>query len=122
MLKELLSYVLPKELIASFELVDLQEKEEVLHLYLDEYNIVPEEYQALSLSPNGFYEESTLKDFPLRDKKVVLHIRRRRWIDAQGKSYSRSWDLAAEGTRYSREFAFFLKETFGYLPDSGPIT
>jgi hypothetical protein len=74
------------------------------------------------LSPNGFYEESTLKDFPLRDKKVVLHIRRRRWIDQDGKSYSRRWDLTAEGTRYSKEFAYFLKEAFGYLPDSSPIS
>jgi len=72
--------------------------------------------------PDGFYGESTLKDFPLRDKKVILHIRRRRWIDARGKSYSRSWDLAAEGTRYSKEFAFFLKEASGYLPDSSPIS
>jgi len=54
------------------------------------------------LLSNGFYEASTIKDFPLRDKKVVLHIRRRRWKDHEGKSYSRQWDLTAEGTRYSK--------------------
>ena len=70
---------------------------------------------------NGFYEESTIKDFPLRDKKVVLHVRRRRWKDKEGKSYSRQWELTAEGTRYSKEFANFLKEAFGYLPDTGTI-
>ena len=122
MFTELLRYVLPKELVESFELVDLQEETEVLHLYLDECNIVPAEYSHLSLFPHGFHEESTLKDFPLRDRKVVLHIRRRRWIDSDGKSYSRRWDLAAEGTRYSKEFASFLKEAFGYLPDSSPIS
>jgi hypothetical protein len=122
MIKELLPYILPKELVESFELVDLQEKEETLHLYLDECNIVPEEYKTLSLLPNGFYEESTLKDFPLRDRKVVLHLRRRRWVDKEGKSYFRQWDLVAEGTRYSKEFASFLKEAFGYLPDSSPIS
>jgi hypothetical protein len=122
MFKELLPYVLPKEIIESFDLVNLQDKEEILHLYLDESNVIPEEYQELSLSPNGFYEESTIKDFPLRDRKVVLHIRRRRWVDKEGKSYSRQWDLVAEGTRYSKEFAIFLKEAFGYLPDSGPIS
>jgi hypothetical protein len=100
----------------------LQESEETLHLYLDEYNRVPQEYQEMKLSPNGFYEESLIKDFPLRDRKVVLHIRRRRWIDSSGKSYSRSWDLVSEGTRYSKEFAIFLKEAFGYIPDSSPIT
>ena len=93
-----------------------------MHLYLDECNIIPQEYEKLSLSANGFYEESLIKDFPLRDKKVVLHIRRRRWIDEAGKSYSRRWDLVAEGTRYSKEFAIFLKEIFGHIPDSSPIS
>jgi hypothetical protein len=115
-------YVLPVEIVDFFDLVDLQEKEGVLYLYLDECNIVPDEYEGLSLIPNGFYESSTLKDFPLRDKKVVLHLRRRRWRDSEGKSYSRRWDLSAEGTRYSREFASFLKDAFGYLPDSSPIS
>lgn len=116
---ELIRYVLPDELV---ELTGLTETEGVLHLYLDELNIIPEAYKTKYLSPNGFYEESKIKDFPLRDRKVVLHVRRRRWVDAEGKSYSRDWDLTAEGTRYSKEFAFFLKEAFGYLPDTGPIT
>jgi len=122
MFKELLHYVFPKEIVESFDLVNLQEQEETLHLYLDECNVVPEEYKELSLFPNGFYEESTLKDFPLRDKKVVLHLRRRRWIDVQGKSYSRRWDFVADGTRYSKEFASFLKDAFGHIPDSSPIS
>jgi len=122
MVKELLHYVLPKEIVDNFDLVNLQEKEDTLHLFLDEGCNVPEEYKDLSLSANGFYEESMIKDFPLRDKKVVLHIRRRRWVDEAGKSYSRHWELVAEGTRYSKEFASFLKDAFGYLPDSSPIS
>jgi len=122
MIKELLRYVLPKEVVDSFDLVNLHKEEETLHLFLDECNIIPEEYKEMSLLPNGFYEESTLKDFPLRDKKVVLHIRRRRWVDKAGNSYSRRWDLVAEGTRYSKEFAIFLKEAFGYIPDTSPIS
>ena len=121
-LLSLIRYVLPVEIVDFFDLVDLQEKEGVLYLYLDECNIVPDEYEGLSLISNGFYESSTLRDFPLRDKKVVLHLRRRRWRDSEGKSYSRRWDLSAEGTRYSREFASFLKDAFGYLPDSSPIS
>jgi hypothetical protein len=122
MFTELIRYVLPKEIIDSFELVNLQESDATLHLYLEEYNDVPQEYKALSLSSNGFYEESQIKDFPLRDRKVVLHLRRRRWVDETGKSYSRRWDLVAEGSRYSKEFANFLKEAFGHIPDSGPIS
>jgi hypothetical protein len=119
MIQELIKYVLPHEVIDYFELIDIKIEEEALHLYLDELNIVPKVYEQLSLSSNGFYEESLIKDFPLRDKKVLLHVRRRRWVDETGKSYSRDWDLVASGTRYSKEFASFLKEVFGYTADTG---
>jgi hypothetical protein len=121
-LLSLTKYVLPTELVEYFELKSIKETSETLHLYLEEQNVIPAEYASLSLSSNGFYEESTIKDFPLRDKKVVLHVRRRRWIDEVGKSYSRHWDLMAAGTRYSKGFAYFLKEAFGYLPDTSPIS
>ena len=122
LLLELVRYVLPLEIVDYFDLVDLHESESVLHLFLDESNIIPEEHRTKSLSSNGFYEESTIKDFPLRDRKVILHVRRRRWVDESGKSHSRQWELVAEGTRYSKEFASFLKEAFGYLPDTSPIS
>jgi hypothetical protein len=118
---DLIKYVLPHEVADYFELVDIKEEPEVLHPYLDELNIIPPEYTGLGLSGNGFYDESAITDFPLRDRKVLLHVRRRRWVDAAGKSYSRSWKLTAEGTRYSKEFASFLKDTFGYLPGTCPI-
>jgi len=120
-LLELVRYVLPLEIVENFSLVDLQETEGTLHIYLDERDAVLEEWEGKSLSSNGFYEESTIKDFPLRDRKVVLHVRRR-WLDEAGKSHSRRRELVAEGTRYSKEFAFFLKEAFGYLPDTGPVS
>jgi hypothetical protein len=122
LLIELAKYVIPKELLDFFELTDIEEEGEILHFYFDELNVIPLEYEGLGLCPNGFYQESTMKDFPLRDRKVILHIRRRRWVDDGGKSYSRDWDLVAEGTRYSKEFAFFLKEAFGYIPNTSPIT
>ena len=122
LLLELIRYVLPSEIVDYFDLTDIQESDGVLHLYLDESNVMPDVHPEKSLSPNGFYEASMIKDFPLRHKKVVLHVRRRRWIDAAGKSHSRHWDLVAAGTRYSKEFASFLKGAFGYIPDTGPIT
>ena len=116
----LLSIVFPQEFIDNFEIVDIQKDEllGVLHIYMDEFNILPKEYVGLDLSPNGFYPASCINDFPLRDKKVIIHIRRRRWIDKTGKSYSSHWELTAEGTRYSKEFAAFLKEAFGYDPNT----
>ena len=121
LLQELHRYVLPAETVGYFEIVDLQESEGRLHFYLDEHRVIQEEYSTKELSPNGFYEDSTIKDFSLRDRKVVLHVRRR-WVDLEGTSYSRRWDLVAEGTRYSTEVAFFFKDAFGYLPDTSPIS
>ena len=48
-LLSLIRYVLPVEIVDFFDLVDLQEKEGVLYLYLDECNILPDEYEGLSL-------------------------------------------------------------------------
>jgi hypothetical protein len=120
--EELVKYVFPGEIVEYFEIALIKEIEDTLHIYLDELNVVPAEHKDKELLPNGFYEESMIKDFPLRDKKVILHVRRRRWVDSQGKSHSREWELTAKGTRYSKEFAYFLKEAFGYLPDSSPIS
>jgi len=35
---------------------------------------------------------------------------------------SKDWQLVAKGTRHSNEFAAFLKEFLGYIPDYGQIT
>lgn len=120
-LSVLLDYVLPKELVDFFDLQDvrLDELNNVLHVYLDEKHNPPADLTPLELSPNGFYPASLVSDFPLRDRKVVLHVRRRRWVDPQGKSYSSTFNITAQGTRYSKEFASFLKEVFGYPSDSG---
>jgi Cu2+-containing amine oxidase len=77
LLLSLVKYVLGSELVDYFDLIALEEIGETLHIHLDELNIIPVEYVSLALFPNGFYAESTIKDFPLRDKKVVLHVRRR---------------------------------------------
>ena len=100
----LMKYVLPEEMAAYFDLKKIDENGEVLHLYLDEIDKKPEEYNDIVLYSNGFYEESMIKDFPLREKKVILHVRRRRWVDSSGLSYAKQWELTAEGTRYSKEF------------------
>ena len=73
-----------------------------------------------SLISNGFTEPTLINDFPIRDRKVVLHIRRRRWLDAEGHNVVLNvYNLATKGTRYSEEFAAFLKERLGYLPSDG---
>ena len=49
-------------------------------------------------------------DYSIRDHKVILHIRRRRWTDSRtGKSFviPIDLDIVAKGTRYSKEFGAF---------------
>lgn len=117
-------YILPQEFEEHFELKDVSEEkvgaEMLLHLYLDEKDEAPEGRE--DLIPNGYYEEMRINDFPIRDHRTVLHIRRRRWKDKGGQSVSKDWQLVAKGTRHSNEFAAFLKEFLGYIPDYSQIT
>lgn len=93
----------------------------MLHIYLDERDNRTEE-QSQIFKPNGFTEATQVQDFPIRDRKTVLHIRRRRYIDSNGKSVIiNNFNLSAQGTRYSDEFADFLKEILGYIPRDGEI-
>jgi hypothetical protein len=93
-----------------------------LHFYLEEMNVLPEEYSGEAMESKGFHKESVIKDFPLRDKALYLHVRRRRWLHkCSGEVVSRDWNLVAKGTHYTQDFAFFFKELIGFLPHRCPI-
>lgn len=115
----LLKHMLPSELFEYFDFIDIQESpDDTLTFYLDEKNIIPPEFTGRNIVSNGFDNPITIQDFPLRSKRVYLIVRRHKWKDKHTKKiYSRSWDLTANGTSYSKEFAVFLKELFGQLPD-----
>lgn len=114
----ILELILPKEILDYFIIVDLQILPKEVHLYIDEKNIVPEEYKQEKLTSKGFHPEAIIQDFPLRDKALYLHVRRRKWaVESSGQVVSKTWNLSATGTRYSNEFASFLKGLLGYLPD-----
>jgi hypothetical protein len=111
----LLKLILPAPIAEYFELTShRQEKEEkgdTLHLYLQEINLIPIEYSSDKLISKGFFDEVTIQDFPIRGQKVLLHIKRRRWLnETTGKVVFRNWDVIAQGTRITKEFAAFLKE------------
>ncbi len=92
----------------------------LLHIYLDERDL--REVTWHDLQPNGFTEPRLFNDFPQREHKVLLHVRRRRWLDQDRRNVIlESLPLVAEGTNYSAEFAEFLKKMVGYLPSDGPM-
>ena len=103
--------MLPEIIVDYFELTSHKKEEEVIHLYLREIDSIPKEYHESKLSSNGFFDEITVQDFPIRGHQVFLHITRRRWINEDtGEIVFRNWNLVAEGTRITQEFASFLKE------------
>jgi hypothetical protein len=114
----ILELILPKEILEYFTVTNLINQPREVHLFLDERNEVPDEYKGEKLVSKGFHPESVVQDFPLRNKALLLHVRRRKWeVESSKKIVSRTWNLSAEGTRYSNEFAAFLKGLLGYLPD-----
>ena len=124
--KELLygivSLMLPESMLDCFDIVKVDEEsipatatdmtfrpfKRMVNLYLDERdNRTPEQQ---SYTPNGFTEYTKVSDFPLRNRLVTLHIRRRRYKDEEGRNAVLcEYPLKAEGTSISPEFADFLK-------------
>ncbi len=113
---ELASFIIPKELLEYFEITEIKKHETAraekrLYIHLTEKNTVPVESAGRRMESKGFYPEMEVQDFPLRGRPVFLMIRRRRWRDKEtGEEIMRGWSLIPEGTKYTREFADFLKE------------
>ncbi|MCE2616809.1 hypothetical protein LO761_07785 [Bacteroidaceae bacterium 14-104] len=115
--------VLPKEMLDNFLITDieyvdtkLKYDEPEMHIRLDE-KIHPSLQGNSHFESKGFIAPVKVTDFPIRGHKVLLIIRRRKWLDTRtGKSFILPYSLVAEGTRYSKEFATFLKDTNGEVP------
>jgi len=111
---ELINLTLPDGLPDFFELVSVNKEEGVLCLYLEEKNIIPMEYRGSGIHSKGFHAEVRVADFPLRGKKVLLCIKKRRWENiTTGEILQRDWSLLSQGTRITNEFALFLKGALG---------
>ena len=112
-MKELLDLILPGDILAFFEVVKVTTTSDQIDIYLDEKNISPAEYSGQGVLSKGFTVPTSIQDFPLRGRAVYLHVRRRKWQLPSGDVVSNKFSLAADGTRYSREFASFLKGILG---------
>ena len=106
-----------------FDLKDVfveQKKEtKLVHIYLDENELRPDD--RTDIRPNGFTRESVFHDFPIRGHEVLLHIRRRRWLDSDNHNVMTECEFIQESTRCSTELAAFLKDAFGDAPYNGPF-
>jgi len=116
--RNFLDLILPQGILDYFLLTDFTSSTCEISLYLEEKNVIPEEYRSDKLISKGFFDEITVQDFPLRGKAVYLHIRRRRWLNpTTGAVVFRDWKMVAQGTRMTTEFASFLKAISGYQAD-----
>lgn len=118
----LATIVLPSQILDYFNITGVEQTATEIYISLDE-KMSPQLSQDPNYESKGFMESVNITDFPIRDHKVILRIRRRRWTDSRtGKSFSIPIDLdiVAKGTRYSKEFGAFLKETYGEIPSDLP--
>lgn len=111
---ELIALTLPEGLPDFFELTSVKKEEGVFCLYLEEKNIIPMEHRASGVHSKGFHAEVRVSDFPIRGKKVLLCIKKRRWENIHtGEIVQRDWSLLSQGTRITKDFALFLKGALG---------
>lgn len=102
--------IIPSGVSDYFEMTHYSKNDDRLDIFLDEMNVIPEEYQNNRLLSKGFFEPITLQDFPIRGLQVYLHVKRRRWLNQDTKKVVyRNWILVAKGTRITADFAAFLK-------------
>ena len=105
---------LPEGILTYFEVTHADRTATAILIYLDEKDLSEEERSGKHLQSKGFYPPASIHDFPLRGKSLILHVRRRRWVDLDtGNPYMRAWEVVAKGTRLTEEFASFLKGTLG---------
>lgn len=126
-LEQLAYLVLPKELLDHFDIVKIETEESDIDamsmtIHLDERMNASlqesDEYES-----KGFLNAVCITDFPIRDHKVILKLRRRRWTKLEtGETFVDHISVTESGTRYSKEFAAFLKETYGDIPNDLPYT
>ena len=126
----LISFFLPDGMTDWFEVVKVVEESNtgtetadvlynsIINIYLDERDNY--EGERLELKPNGFTEPTVVKDYPIRNRKVLLHVRRKRYLDAEGRNVIlNQYPLTADGTKVSVEFGLFLKDDNGHAAVDG---
>lgn len=116
---ETLSLIFPKELLSHFEIVlahelgNIEAKEDFIEIVFEERNILPPGIDVSQYESKGFYSKQ-IQDFPLRGKAVFLKIKRRVWRHKITKSsITNDFTFLAEGSKFTKELADFLKERSG---------
>lgn len=109
--QDLIQLLLPEGLFEYFDVVKVEKVENSFNIHIVERNLIPKELEGQKLESKGYFEEETVRDFPLRGKACFLKIKRRKWLNRDtGKIVYRNWDLVASGTRMTSKFTAFLTQ------------
>ncbi len=112
---QLLELILPEGVLEYFEIKSVKNIQIGFEVYLEEKADIPSEFAGEPLRCHGFHQEQTIHDLPTRGKVFDLKVKRRRWLNTESNQvYNRDWELMAKGTRFTQEFAAFLKGLPGY--------
>ena len=80
-LLELARLILPSGFIENFKITGITSNDSNVEISLDEFDNLPVERQGHKIESKGFLDAVTVRDFPLRDKRVNFRVRRRKWYD-----------------------------------------
>ena len=108
----LYSLFVPQEILNSFSIASIEEKDEDLFIYLiEKEDCIPD--KSLDLVQNGYMNPVELNSFPVVGIRCFLRLTRRKWKirgSTGAKSYTNTYDFALEGTKATKLFGAFLKE------------
>ena len=103
---------MPQEILNSFSIASIEEKDEDLFIYLiEKEDCIPD--KSLDLVQNGYMNPVELNSFPVVGKRCFLRLTRRKWKirgSTGAKSYTNTYDFELEGTKATKLFGAFLKE------------
>ena len=111
---DLIKHFFPIELLDHFEYrssqIKMGEHGEYLEVEFEEKNELPQGYSREDYESKDFLVRR-VQDFPIRSHAVFLKLRRRRWRHNEtGETISRDLSFIAEGSRFTKEVAAFLKD------------
>lgn len=113
-LVEIMQSFLPREVVDLFEIVKIDDNPSQwrMDIYLDERKVIPKQLSAAAVIAYGFVEAVTIQDFPIRGKRVYLHLRRRKWLNKSDNTiHTTHFDITHPGTQLTEELVAFLKAT-----------
>ena len=108
--KLLVKALLPEEIFKYFEIVQVIVNPTTIDVHLDELNLPSPEFKDTKLISKGFYPSVVVQDFPLRERAMFLHVRRRKWqVESTGDIVSNKWGYSSKRDALHQRFRGFFK-------------